>query len=158
MRYLRLATALSLGLCGGVALADTGRTSQTETTKTTSVHQPASNIQDVNLFFKTDSAQLSADARAKLKTMAEWARCNPEGAIILEGYADPRGSQDHNLKLSGERAAMVRQELIRLGVPSERIVVTVYGENGPRRSDMSQERRVTARAADQPVTADELSG
>jgi peptidoglycan-associated lipoprotein len=116
----------------------------------------ASNIQNVDLFFDTSSAQLSAGAQADLQKLADWAKCSSKNAIILEGHADRRGTQNYNLKLSGERAAAVRQQLIDMGVPSERIVVSVFGKNGPAKPTLAEERRVTIRASDAPVTPAEL--
>ncbi len=119
---------------------------------------PATSVQNVNLFFKTASAELSDSATADLQALADWARCNKNNAIILEGFADPRGSVDYNQKLGARRAAAVREKLISLGVPSKRIVVSVFGENGPKKRTMAQERRVTARASESPVMPRDLAG
>jgi outer membrane protein OmpA-like peptidoglycan-associated protein len=116
------------------------------------------NVQPVDLFFNTSSAKLSASADTELKQLAEWARCNPQSAIILEGHADPTGTQTYNIKLSAARAAMVRARLIRMGVPSDHIVVAVFGENGPSRATLAEDRRVTARGIERPVNASDLSG
>ena len=152
MKYSFLAAALSLGLGTGAALADTSSTD-------TSQPAPAAetNVQPVELFFATDSSQLGDNASADLQKLATWARCNPKAAIILEGHADPTGAKDYNVKLSGARAAMVRQQLIGMGVPSDHIVVTVYGENGPLRATYAQDRRVTVRGVDRPIEAADLS-
>ncbi len=117
-----------------------------------------SNVQNADLFFDTASAQLSDSAKSDLWKLAQWARCNPHGAIILEGHADPRGTQNYNLKLSAERAAKVRAKLLSMGVPSDRIVITVYGENGPRRGSYREDRRVTARAVTRPIPASDFAG
>jgi peptidoglycan-associated lipoprotein len=111
----------------------------------------AKEIPSVDLLFETDSANLTSSARSQLMQLATWAKCTPKGALILEGHADPRGTQAHNLKLSGDRAAIVRQKLIEMGVPSDRVVVTIYGENGPRRPTFAEQRRVTVRATARPI-------
>lgn len=111
----------------------------------------------VDLFFATDSSQLASTSDMDLKPLASWASCDPNHALILEGYADPRGTKDHNLKLSGSRAAEVRQKLIDMGVPSRRIVVTLYGENGNRRSSFAEDRRVSVRAEQAPIAPEQLS-
>jgi outer membrane protein OmpA-like peptidoglycan-associated protein len=163
MRNRTLASALTLLLSGGIAVADETETesvtvTETETTSEPRMNQPADNIQNVDLFFNTASAELTQAATSDLQKLADWAKCSSSNAIILEGHADPRGSADFNLKLSGERAAAVRQQLIDMGVPSERIVVSVYGENGPRQPTLAEDRRVTARASDAPVTPSDLAG
>jgi outer membrane protein OmpA-like peptidoglycan-associated protein len=168
MKYSILATALSLALGGGVAIADEAQQPKNPPKESeapapaapaapAATGEEASNVQSVELFFDTSSAQLSEGASADLKKLATWARCNPKAAIILEGHADPRGTQTYNVRLSGERAAAVRLKLIAMGVPSERIVVTVYGENGPKRPTFAQDRRVTARAVTRPITPKDLS-
>jgi outer membrane protein OmpA-like peptidoglycan-associated protein len=117
----------------------------------------ASEIPAADLNFATDSAALKPNARDELLALATWAKCTPRGALILEGHADPRGTQNHNLKLSGERAAMVRQKLIGMGVPSDRIVITVYGKNGPRRPTFAEDRRVTVRASARPIRPEDIT-
>jgi outer membrane protein OmpA-like peptidoglycan-associated protein len=135
-------------LASGVALADE---------ETPKLDQTSTRAENVDLFFATDSAGLDEDASSDLEKLADWAKCDSRNAVILEGYADPTGSKAHNLTLSGERAAAVRQRLIDMGVPSERIVVTIYGELGERRDSYTEDRRVTARATATPITPDDLS-
>jgi len=141
MKYPTLAAALSLVLGSGVAIADT-QTSQTA--PATSTAQP------VELFFDTASAELESDADVELKEIAKWSRCNPKGAIILEGHADPRGEDNDNVVLSARRAAAVQAKLISMGVRPNKIVLTLYGEAGPRRDNFAEDRRVTARATTDP--------
>jgi peptidoglycan-associated lipoprotein len=113
---------------------------------------------DVDTFFETDSATLPASASDDLKQLADWAMCDSNNAIILEGHADPRGTKDHNLELSAKRAAAVRQRLIDMGVPSQRIVVTLFGELGKSMPTYKEERRVSARALNTPVEPADLAG
>jgi outer membrane protein OmpA-like peptidoglycan-associated protein len=116
----------------------------------------AKDIPAVDLLFDTDSSTPSSDSRTELERVATWAKCTPKGVVILEGHADARGTQSHNMKLSGERATAVRAKLIAMGVPSDRIVLTIYGENGPRRGSLADDRRVTVRAAARPLQPDDL--
>jgi len=181
MKYSMLATALSLALGGGIALAsptpdpqdsqdpaDNSLTpppeaapAETTTDKTATsqaaAEDKAKSLESVDLLFDFDKADLEHGARTNLLTLARWAKCNPKGAVVLEGHADPRGSQAYNMKLSGERAAAVREKLIEMGVPSDRIVVTVYGENGPRRDTFAEDRRVTVRAIASPVEPHDIT-
>jgi len=113
-------------------------------------------LQPVDVKFDTDSAQIKSDADADIAAAIDWAKCNPKAALIIEGHADPRGTQEHNLVLSAARAASVRQKLVDGGVRSDRIVITVFGENGPKRATLAEARRVTVRPADVPVEAKEV--
>jgi outer membrane protein OmpA-like peptidoglycan-associated protein len=177
MRHPFLASALTLLIGSGAAYAQTAdpynqeqQTPSTQQQQTTTTHktktmtktssmEKGQNVskEDVNTFFKTNSATLSESATTDLQALADWAKCDTRNAIILEGSADPRGSQLHNMRLSGERAAAVRQKLIDLGVPSQRIVVQVFGENR-REGSFAHQRRVTARAAQTPVAPTDLQG
>ncbi len=130
-------------------------TSQTTQNKTASAD--VQNVQSIDVLFDTDSAQLKAGADAKLKDLADWAACNTKGALLLEGHADPRGTQAYNMELSAKRAAAVRQKLVDMGVRSDRIVISVYGKNGPSRGSLQADRRVTVRPAETPVEASEIS-
>lgn len=133
------------------------QTQQTQTQRSESMNEPP-NVQPVDLFFQTASADLTESAKSDLWKLAQWARCNPHAAVILEGHADPRGTQNFNLKLSAERAAKVRAKLLSMGVPSDRIVMTIYGENGPPRGSYQQDRRVTARAVTRPIPTADFAG
>lgn len=175
MKYVILATALTLAQGRGIASADVDPADNDPNTNaptsaaapdqsgqkdhaypSTAAEDRAKRIEPVDLLFETSSSDLTAGARQELVTLARWAKCNEKGAIILEGHADVRGTQAYNMKLSGERAAVVRQKLIGMGVPSERILVTVYGKNGPRRGTLADDRRVTVRATATPVQASDI--
>jgi len=164
MKYSMFATKLSvvLGIQAATivsAAADTNATNNPPQSSdaTAPLPEQAKDVQSVDLLFQFDSSQLEAGAHAELVRLAQWAKCNPDGAVILEGHADPRGTQAYNMKLSAERAAQVREKLIKMGVPSERIVVTIYGENGPRRATFAEDRRVTVRASTKPIPAADIT-
>jgi outer membrane protein OmpA-like peptidoglycan-associated protein len=116
----------------------------------------ATMIPSVDLLFDTDSAVLTSDARQELRRLATWAKCTGKGALILEGHADIRGTSKHNLKLSAQRVAAVRAQLVKMGVPTDRLVVTVYGEHGPKRPTLAENRRVTVRATAKPIPASDI--
>ncbi len=74
-------------------------------------------------------------------------KANPTFTVELEGFADPRGTQSYNLKLSDRRVQAVRDALVAAGVPKASIVTGAYGELGKRCTETNetcwqQERRV----------------
>jgi outer membrane protein OmpA-like peptidoglycan-associated protein len=148
-------TAISLVVGSGASAAKTEPPPPQPTTQAAPMDQ--TEIAPANLLFDTDSATLPGNSRSQLEAVATWAKCNPNGAVILEGHADIRGPADYNMRLSSERAASVRQKLIQLGVPSSRIVVTVYGEFGPRRGSLQADRRVVVRAVARPVPKNDIT-
>lgn len=56
---------------------------------------------------------------------------NPQGALIIEGYASSDGEEDYNISLSIERARAVMRYLINIGVSPDRLEVEGYGEQNP---------------------------
>ena len=93
--------------------------------------------------FAFDSAALPAAADAHLDAMARAAQANPDKRIVLDGHADPIGAAPYNVALSLRRAEAVRDKLISLGVDSERIVLSAYGEDAPVGTNYATERRVS---------------
>lgn len=83
------------------------------------------------LRFESDSLNLTAGSQALLpRLLAEIAR-RPVPDVIIEGHADRAGSPGHNDKLSERRARVVREAVIKAGVPSELIQLFWYGESDP---------------------------
>jgi peptidoglycan-associated lipoprotein len=160
MKYRLVATTFvcALGAHGAFAQNapsdDPDATSDKTKTKTTTTD--INKAESTDLLFDTASADLKADADTKLKELADWANCNPKGALILEGHADPRGTQAFNMELSAKRAAAVREKLVGMGVRGDHIVISVYGENGPSMGSLQADRRVTVRPAETPVEAAEI--
>src|SRR5579871_3918309 len=80
------------------------------------------NIKDILFAFDqyedpTNKATLDADVA--------YLMAHPDVRIRIDGYTDSRGDIVYNLVLAQKRADIARQDLIRLGVPAERIVSAV---------------------------------
>ena len=68
--------------------------------------------------FEFDSAKLTSKARETVRRLYdELAKINPR-SIKIDGHTDSVGTYEYNLALSKRRANAVRDELVRLGVPS----------------------------------------
>jgi outer membrane protein OmpA-like peptidoglycan-associated protein len=135
MKTTALVSVLMLALGSQSAIADDPWESDQDTS------------QKADLYFDTDSAAVADDdADAKLKDLAQWARCHPKQAIILEGFADPRGTAKYNVGLSARRAVAVRSKLIEMGVRPHQLVLAFYGESDAKGKPLAKDRRVTARA------------
>ncbi len=48
--------------------------------------------------------------------------------VLIEGHTDSRGKDDFNVKLSIKRVQKIRQLMLDMGVPDERISIVGYGE------------------------------
>ena len=99
--------------------------------------------------FATDSAELNAEARAALDVVAKALQSDTLAgeAFRIEGHADPRGSDEHNFKLSQARAEAVSRYLVERGsVLPERLSALGKGSSEPlntREPDAPENRRVS---------------
>jgi peptidoglycan-associated lipoprotein len=93
------------------------------------VTSASSPLKDV--FFDFDRYDLSADARAVLRGNADWLKKNPAARVEIEGHCDERGTSEYNLALGAKRAQAAREYLATLGVGSERLSTTSFGEEIP---------------------------
>lgn len=90
------------------------------------------------VYFEFDRYDLSTDARATLKTTAEWLKKNPAARVELEGHSDERGTNEYNLALGAKRAQAAKDYLLSLGIPAIRLSTTSYGEEIPVCRDHSE--------------------
>lgn len=81
--------------------------------------------------FALDRYDLSPEAEGTLQQQAALLESHPEVAVTIQGHADERGTREYNLALGERRADSVRNYLIALGVPAERISVVSYGKERP---------------------------
>ncbi len=81
--------------------------------------------------FAYDSAELSEDARAVLQKNVEWLKRWSSARVMVEGHADSRGTNEYNLALGERRADVVRDYVVSLGVPTERLTTVSKGEEQP---------------------------
>lgn len=99
-------------------------------------------VEDISFIFDTDSAELSDQAQAELRSLADIMRSNDADRIQVLGFAgEQSGSQDLARKLALSRALKVRTFLIDAGVPSARIQVRSLGD----KSDGGPANRVDIR-------------
>jgi OmpA-OmpF porin, OOP family len=104
------------------------------------------------LDFETGSATLKPSSAEQLKNIAEIMKAFPKVTLKIGGYTDNVGSADANLKLSQNRAANTRQELIKLGVDAKRLEAEGYGEKYPVADNSTEEGRAKNRRIDIRVT------
>jgi OmpA-OmpF porin, OOP family len=103
----------------------------------------------LSINFKTGSAMLSPDAKAKLDEVATKALNSKGYALEVTGFADSTGSVERNRALSSRRAdAVIRYLVENHRIPLRRIVTPYgFGETNPvaentSRSGRAQNRRV----------------
>ena len=103
------------------------------------------------LNFRFDSAALMAEAPGVLDKVVAFASANPDTKIVLDAHCDPVGASTYNVKLAIRRAESVRERLKTMGVPEDRIVFAIYGEDGAKRATYAEDRRVTLWSTREPL-------
>ncbi len=68
--------------------------------------------------------------------------------VLIEGHTDSRGADDFNVKLSIKRVQKIRQLMLDMGVPDDRISVVGYGEELKASSNSTHQGRQQNRRVD----------
>jgi peptidoglycan-associated lipoprotein len=84
-----------------------------------------------DVYFDYDQSGVRDDGRAPLQKNADWLKRWTSTQITVEGHADSRGSSEYNLALGSRRATAVKDYLVNLGVPQNRITVVSKGKEQP---------------------------
>jgi outer membrane protein OmpA-like peptidoglycan-associated protein len=98
-----------------------------------------------DVLFRTGSAEITPDIAHQILVLAQAVAKSPELKVRVDGYADPRGSIDTNMKLSQDRANAVRDLLLAAGVSEEALEVNAFGKSQSTAEDSdgyALERRV----------------
>lgn len=106
---------------------------------------------DAEVLFRFDSAELTENGRTALLNVAEHAKDTAGTMLVLDAHADARGTAPYNVALTVRRAEAVRDFLTENGYPQERIVMTMYGEDGARRESFAHDRRVSVTLTAEPL-------
>jgi outer membrane protein OmpA-like peptidoglycan-associated protein len=97
-----------------------------------SAKQDASEVLDGlqgDVLFRTGSAEITPEIAHQIQVLAQAVAKSPELKVRVDGYADPRGSVDTNLKLSEDRANAVRDLFLAAGINDEVLEVNAYGKS-----------------------------
>jgi outer membrane protein OmpA-like peptidoglycan-associated protein len=82
-----------------------------------------------DVLFRTGSAEIPPETARSIWVLAGVLAKSPALTVRLDGYADPRGTTDANLKLSEARANAVRDLLLAAGVREDALEVNAYGKS-----------------------------
>ncbi|MEO8553371.1 MAG: OmpA family protein, partial [Kofleriaceae bacterium] len=96
--------------------------------------------------FETDSAVLLPSSKPVLDEVVSVMKDHPEiEHVRVGGHTDSTASPDHNLKLSDDRAASVKQYLVDHGIAADRLASKGYGETRPIADNNTDEGRAQNR-------------
>lgn len=86
-------------------------------------------------YFDYDMSDLREDARRAAQADAELLKrifaADPTFNVVVEGHCDERGSAEYNLGLGDRRATALKDMLVQLGLPANRIGTLTLGKERP---------------------------
>ncbi len=98
-----------------------------------------------NIFFETDKYVLKPESKAELNKLISFMKTNPNVKIEISGHTDNRGSKEHNMKLSLNRAKAVYDYLVNHGIAASRLTYKGYGYDKPIATNDTPEGRALNR-------------
>jgi outer membrane protein OmpA-like peptidoglycan-associated protein len=84
--------------------------------------------QHFNLYFRTDTSELTEESRAILPDVLNAAKARKVPEVTVIGHTDTTGSAASNYRLGLERAQAVRALLLKVGLDDNLIQVESHGE------------------------------
>jgi peptidoglycan-associated lipoprotein len=107
----------------------------------------ACGITDAEAFFAYDSANVRPQDKAVLQKLAACFSTGPlKGRQMrLVGHADPRGDEEYNMTLGGQRADNVKSAIVEAGLAAAQIATSSRGEmdaTGTDDASWEKDRRV----------------
>jgi OOP family OmpA-OmpF porin len=107
-----------------------------------------------DLVFASGRAILEPGTYTSLAALAEWLKANPTMAVTLVGHTDASGSLAANVTLSRQRAAAVRDWLIKTyGASQRQIDAQGAGYLSPRATNQTPEGRARNRRVEVMLTS-----
>ena len=104
-------------------------------------------LKEFTVYFTQNSTEIPVHANDILSTVAALMISNPETKGRIEGHADSTGDPSYNLLVSENRAASVKNYLVRLGVEASRLTISGIGSEKPLDSNDTAEGRSRNRRA-----------
>src|SRR5690606_23930377 len=102
-------------------------------------------VLNADTFFDFDKSVIKPEGRQVLGQVAEQVRSINLETLIATGHTDSIGTEEYNQGLSERRANAVKEYLISLGVPADRIYTEGKGETQPVASNSTREGRAQNR-------------
>jgi outer membrane protein OmpA-like peptidoglycan-associated protein len=87
--------------------------------------------------FDYNRSDLQASETNKVSEVARYLKGNPSLKIAIDGSMDPRGTDPRNQDLSDRRVSVIRDALIKAGVPTAKIHTGAFGD-----TQLTRDRRV----------------
>lgn len=101
-----------------------------------------------DILFDVDKASLKQDLQTSLAKVAGILSVYQELDVSVEGHTDNTGSDEHNMKLSEQRAKNVLEFLVSQGIDAKRLTSKGYGKTRPIGNNATKEGRQKNRRVD----------
>lgn len=98
-----------------------------------------------DILYTTASAQLNSRSKVMLKAFSRYLKDNPTMEIVIQGHTDDVGDEEKNMKLSSDRARVVKDYLVSLGVSKSRLRSQGFGETRTKVENDSEAARAKNR-------------
>ena len=98
-----------------------------------------------NIFYNTNSAELTKESKVVLKSFAGYLKENPSIKIEIQGHTDNVGNPKANEALSSNRAFSVKSALEELGIAGTRIDAKGFGSSKPISENSTEDGRAKNR-------------
>jgi len=106
-----------------------------------------------NVFYQTNSYELTPDSYVELEQTARFLLENPKIVVEISGHTDDVGDNQYNQTLSEKRANSVRDYLITKGLPKNRILAKGYGETKPMVPNENDRNRALNRRTEMTIVS-----
>ncbi|MEP2770712.1 MAG: OmpA family protein [Fulvivirga sp.] len=102
----------------------------------------SSRLKFESIEFAEGSAQLTTPMYGDLDKLADFLLDNPDFELRISGHTDSDGREEFNLKLSQERADVIKEYLVYFGsVEEDRIIAKGFGSSKPIIEETSEENK-----------------
>ena len=81
-----------------------------------------------DILFDFDKSDVVSNETSKVADIATYVQKNPTTMVGIDGYADPRGTDQYNQALSERRVNAIRDALVTAGVTRDKIRTGAFGE------------------------------
>lgn len=81
-----------------------------------------------NVLFDFDKSNIRQSETTKVQAVVDFLKQNANFQVGLDGYADPRGTDAYNMRLSDRRAKAVEAALVGAGISKDRIRTGAFGK------------------------------
>lgn len=112
-----------------------------------------------NIQFDTGKSTIKRSEVSKIAAIAKVLRSYPEAQLVLNGHTDNQGNRKFNQRLSEQRSASIKSELVkRFNIEPDRIITSGTGEMRPIADNNSVVGQSTNRRVDALIVYDDLDG